>query len=87
MNYYQYSKALYKHQVKEKQQTENARERFEFRELRLERNKRERAEMMEAKKIVLKEKMAKDKAQKAAIEAALERVETAKSAQGSQDDG
>ena len=31
--------------------------------------------------------MAKDKAQKAAIEAALERVETAKSAQGSPDDG
>jgi electron transport complex protein RnfC len=87
VNYYQHSKALYKQQVKEKQQTENARERFEFRELRLERNKRERAEMMEAKKIALKEKMAKDKAQKAAIEAALERVETAKSAQGSQDDG
>ncbi len=57
VNYYQYSKALYKQQVKEKQQTENARERFEFRELRLERNKRERAEMMEVKKIALKEKI------------------------------
>ena len=43
--------------------------------------------MMEAKKIALKEKMAKDTAQKAAIEAALERVDSAKSAQGSQDDG
>jgi len=43
--------------------------------------------MMEAKKIALKEKMAKDKAQKAAIEAALKRVEAAKSAQRSQDDG
>ena len=86
MDYYQYSKALYKQQVKEKQQTENARERFEFRELRLERSKRERAEMMEAKKIALKEKMAKDKAQKAVIEAALERVDAAKSAHGSQDD-
>jgi hypothetical protein len=36
--------------------------------------------MMEAKKIALKEKMAKDKAQKAVIEAA-------KSVHGSQDDG
>ena len=43
--------------------------------------------MMEAKKIALKEKMAKDKAQKAVIEAALERVAAAKSAHGSQDDG
>jgi electron transport complex protein RnfC len=87
VNYYQYSKALYKQQVKEKKQTENARERFEFREFRLERNKRERAEMMEAKKIALKEKMAKDKAQKGAIKAAMKRVETAKSVQGSLDDG
>jgi len=87
VDYYQYSKALYKQQVKEKQQTESARERFEFRELRLERNKRERAEMMEAKKIALKEKMAKDKAHKATVEAALERVDAAKSAHGSQDDG
>jgi electron transport complex protein RnfC len=87
VDYYQYSKALYKQQVKEKQQTESARERFEFRELRLERNKRERAEMMEAKKIALKEKMAKDKAHKATVEAALERVNAAKSAHWSQDDG
>ena len=87
MDYYQYTKALYKQQVKEKKQTEIARERFEFRELRLERNKRERAEMMEAKKIALKEKMAKDKAKKAAIESALERVDSAKSVQGPLDVG
>ena len=87
VDYYQYTKALYKQQVKEKKQTEIARERFEFRELRLERNKRERAEMMEAKKIALKEKMAKDKAKKAAIESALERVDSAKSVQGPLDVG
>ena len=87
VDYYQYTKALYKQQVKEKKQTEIARERFEFRELRLERNKRERAEMMEAKKIALKEKMAKDKAKKAAIESALERVNSAKSVQGPLDVG
>ena len=71
---------------REKKQTEIARERFEFRELRLERNKRERAEMMEAKKIALKQKMAKDKAQKEAIESALERVDNAKSVKVSLDD-
>ena len=78
VNYYQFSKALYKKQTQEKTQIEKARERFEFREMRLERNKRERAELMEAKKIALKEKMAKDKAQKEKIDAALERVNAAK---------
>lgn len=78
VNYYQFSKALYKKQIQEKAQIEKARERFEFREMRLERNKRERAELMEAKKIALKEKMAKDKAQKEKIDAALERVNAAK---------
>jgi hypothetical protein len=47
--------------------------------MRLERNKRERAEMMEAKKKALKEKMASDKAQKNIIEAAVERVSSSKS--------
>ncbi|MBT6009611.1 MAG: electron transport complex subunit RsxC, partial [Rhodobacterales bacterium] len=75
---YQFSKALYKKQTQEKTQIEKARERFEFREMRLERNKRERAELMEAKKIALKEKMAKDKAHKEKIAAALERVNAAK---------
>ena len=78
VNYYQFSKALYKKQTQEKTQIEKARERFEFREMRLERNKRERAELMDAKKIALKEKMAKDKAQKEKIAAALERVNAAK---------
>ena len=79
VNYYQFSKALYRQQVNEKEQNDKARDRFEFRELRLERNKRERAEMMEAKKKALKEKMASDKAQKKIIEAAVERVSSSKS--------
>jgi electron transport complex protein RnfC len=78
VDYYQFSKALYKKQSQEKAEIEKARERFEFREMRLERNKRERAELMEAKKIALKEKMAKDKVQKEKIDAALERVNAAK---------
>jgi len=78
VDYYQFSKALYKKQTQEKAQIEKARERFEFREMRLERNKSERAALMEAKKIALKEKMAKDRSQKEKIDAALERVNAAK---------
>ena len=87
VDYYQFSKALSRQQQKEKEQTDNARERFEFREFRIERNKKERAEMMEAKKKALKEKMAKDKAQKDAIAAAQERVNAAKNAKESENAG
>ncbi len=85
VDYYQFAKALNRQQTKEKVQTDNARERFEFREFRLERNKQERAEMMEAKKKALKEKMAKDKVQKEAIAAAQERVNAAKTAKELED--
>ncbi|SVA09812.1 uncharacterized protein METZ01_LOCUS62666 [marine metagenome] len=85
VNYYQFSKALYRQQVNEKEQNDKARSRFEFREMRLERNKRERAEMMEAKKKALKEKMASDKAQKDIIEAAADRVSSSKSDTKEQD--
>jgi electron transport complex protein RnfC len=84
VDYFQFAKALNRQQAREKEQTDNARERFEFRELRLERNKKERGEMMEAKKKSLKEKMAKDKAQKEAIAAAQERVAAAKAAKESE---
>ena len=85
VDYYQFAKALNRQQTKEKEQTDNARERFEFREFRLERNKKERGEMMEAKKKALKEKMAKDKVQKEAIAAAQARVNAAKIARESED--
>ena len=78
IDYYQFSKALHRQQVKDKVQTDKARNRFEFREMRLERNKRERTEMMEAKKRELKEKMAKDKTQKNIIEEAVKRVSSSK---------
>ena len=85
VDYYQFAKALNRQQTKEKVQVDNARERFEFREFRLERSKKERAEMMEAKKKALKAKMAKDKAQKDTIAAAQERVSAAKEARESED--
>ena len=59
--YFTFAKALDRKLKFEEQKTDQSRERFEFREYRLERNKKERAEMMAAKKKALKEKMAKDK--------------------------
>jgi electron transport complex protein RnfC len=51
-----------------------ARERFEFKEFRVERNKAERSEMMARKKEELKKKMAEDKTQKDKIAQAVARV-------------
>ena len=74
VNYYSFAKALHFKKIEEQRKTDIARERFEYREYRLERNKIERAEMMEAKKKAIKEKMAKEKSQKDKISAAIERV-------------
>lgn len=76
--YFVFAKALGRKLERESEQANNARERFEFKEYRVERNKRERAQMMEAKKKALQEKMAKEKAQKSKIEAAMARVKQAK---------
>ena len=46
--------------------------------MRLERNKQERSDLLEARMIALKEKMAKDKIQKEKIEAAMNRVNALK---------
>ena len=77
--YFAFSKALHRKQVIEKEHIDLARERFEYREYRLERNKKEKAEMMAAKKEELKKKMANDKAQKDKIAAAMARVNNKKS--------
>jgi Na+-translocating ferredoxin:NAD+ oxidoreductase RnfC subunit len=69
---------LYKKQIQESDQREKARRRFEFREVRLERNKQKRSDLLEARMIALKEKMAKDKIQKEKIEAAMSRVNASK---------
>jgi len=78
VNYYSFAKALHFKKIEEQKKTDIARERFEYREYRLDRNKIERAEMMEAKKKAIKEKMAKEKSQKDKIAAAMERVGTNK---------
>ncbi len=57
---------------------DNWRNRFEFHQSRIVRNKRERDELLKSKMIALKEKMAKDKAQKEKINAAMLRIKNAK---------
>ncbi|SMM97716.1 Electron transport complex protein RnfC [uncultured Candidatus Thioglobus sp.] len=69
-----FAKALYQQKTQVQQKTDIARERFEFREYRLERNKIERAEMMAKKKEELKKKMANDKTQQDKIAEAMARV-------------
>jgi electron transport complex protein RnfC len=61
--YFSFAKALHYKQTKEQQKADVARERFEFKEFRVERNKAERSEMMARKKEELKKKMAEDKTQ------------------------
>ncbi len=63
VGYFSFAKALHKKQATDQFKTDIARDRFEFREYRLERNKQERAQMMVEKKQALKDKMAKDKEQ------------------------
>ena len=74
----QFNKALYKRQVQERAIRDNSRNRFEFHKVRIERNKRERDELLKSKMIALKEKMAKDKSQKEKINAAMQRVNNSK---------
>ncbi|MBT3194993.1 MAG: electron transport complex subunit RsxC [Candidatus Ruthia sp.] len=76
--YFSFAKALYRKNTEDQYRTDIARERFEFREYRLERNKQERTKMMAAKKEELKKKMANDKSQKDKIAAAMARVEKTK---------
>ncbi len=76
--YFSFAKALHRKTTEDQYRTDIARERFEFREYRLERTKQERAKMMAAKKEELKKKMANDKAQKGKIAAAMARVKKTK---------
>jgi len=63
VSYFSFAKALDKKQTADQERIDIARDRFEFREYRLDRNKEERSQMMAEKKQALKEKMAKDKEQ------------------------
>ncbi len=80
VQYFSFAKALHHQRTIEQQKIDIARERFEFRELRIERNKKERAEMMARKKEALKKKMAQDKIQKDKIAQAMARVKNKESA-------
>ena len=76
--YFSFAKALNRKKTYDQHRTNIARQRFEFREYRIERNKKERAEMMAAKKEELKKKMANDKAKQDKIAAAMARVKKTK---------
>lgn len=73
--YFIFAKALHHQKIQNQYRTDIARERFEFREYRLERNEAERAEMMATKREELKKKMANDDVQKEKITAAMQRVQ------------
>ena len=74
----QQKEAINDKQERERAIRDNWRNRFEFHQFRIERNKRERDELLKSKMIALKEKMAKDKAQKEKINAAMQRIKNAK---------
>ena len=72
------NEAIKNRQFQERAIRDNWRSRFEYHQSRIERNKRERDELLKSKMIALKEKMAKDKAQKEKINAAMQRIKSAK---------
>jgi electron transport complex protein RnfC len=91
VQYYRFAKTEIWQQEKDKRKSDIARQRHEFREARLAREKAEREEKLRQKKEMLAKKKAKqgDKAdevdpKKAAIEAALKRVQAKKQAAGVQ---
>jgi electron transport complex protein RnfC len=74
VHYFRYAKTEIWAQEQEKKHADIARERHQFREQRLEREKRERAERHKQKRAVLTKDTKEQDAKKAAIEAAMERV-------------
>ena len=75
VHYFRYAKTEIWAQEQEKKQSNIARDRHEFRELRIEREKRERAERHKKKRAVLKKDTDGQDAKKAAIQAAVERAQ------------
>ena len=74
----QFNDALIQRQILERSIRDNSRERYQFHQARLDRDKRERDELLKSRTIALKEKMAKDKAQKEKIQAAMQRLKKSK---------
>ncbi|MCF6210829.1 MAG: electron transport complex subunit RsxC [Gammaproteobacteria bacterium] len=81
VGYYRYAKSEIWNQEAEKRQADLARERHQFRDFRLEREKKERAERHKKKRSAVTQGGSDDK--KAAIQAAMERVRAKKSEQDS----
>jgi len=81
VGYYRYAKSEIWNQEAEKRLADLARERHQFREFRLEREKKERAERHKKKRSAVTQGGSDDK--KAAIQAAMERVRSKKSEQDS----
>jgi len=79
VGYYRYAKSEIWNQEAEKRQADLARERHQFREFRLEREKKERAERHKKKRSAVAKGGSDDK--KAAIQAAMERVRAKKAGQ------
>ncbi len=74
----QFNDALIQRQILERSIRDNSRERYQFHQARLDRDKRERDELLKSRTIALKEKMAKDKEQKEKIQAAMQRLKKSK---------
>ena len=74
VHYYRYAKTEIWAQEQEKKHADIARQRHQFREQRLEREKQERAERHNKKRAVLDQDSEADQSKKAAIEAAMQRV-------------
>lgn len=81
VHYYRYAKSEIWAQEQEKKLADIARERHQFHELRLEREKQERAERHKKKRAVLDKGSEADNTKKSAIEAAMERVRSKREAQ------
>lgn len=86
VQYYRYAKTEIRNAERERQKSNVARERFEFRKERLEREEREKAEKLRQRKAALAQKTAGDDDKKAAIQAAVERVKAKKAKQAEEQD-
>ncbi|WP_019558207.1 electron transport complex subunit RsxC [Thioalkalivibrio sp. ALE12] len=87
VQYYRYAKNEIWAREKERQKSDIARERYEFRQERIEREEREKAERMARKKAAVKKKEGEEGAdddKQAAIQAALERARARKAAKAGQ---
>lgn len=78
VQYYRYAKTEIWNAAREREKSDAARQRFEFRQQRLEREAQEKAEKARLRKEALRKKTQSSEAKQAAIQAALERVKKKK---------